>query len=136
MISERLIETLKRHEGLRLKVYTCPAGKLTVGYGRNLEDRGITEEEADYLLINDIRCVEDALVRALPCFEKLPEAAQEVLINMGFQMGVAGVLGFRKTLEHLKGGRYHEASFEMLNSSWAMQTPRRAGELAEIIRKA
>ena len=135
MLRENLIKTLKRHEGLRLKVYRCPTGKLTVGYGRNLEDRGITQDEADYLLVNDIRCVEDALVKELPYWDKLPATVQDVLINMGFHMGVPGLLKFRKTLGYIEEGNWIEASREMLNSRWAKQTPGRARELAEIIRK-
>ena len=135
MIDKLLIEQIKRHEGLRLKVYRCPAGKLTIGYGRNLEDNGISEEEADYLLINDLHFVEESLARRLAFWENMPKGVQQVLINMGFQLGINGLMAFRRTLALLDAGNYGAAADEMLNSRWAKQTPGRAKELAQIVRE-
>jgi len=135
MIDKALIEQIKRHEGLRLKVYRCPAGKLTIGYGRNLEDNGISEEEADYLLINDLHFVEESLARRLAFWENMPKGVQQVLINMGFQLGINGLMAFRRTLALLDAGNYGAAADEMLNSRWAKQTPGRAKELAQIVRE-
>ena len=135
MIDRELIEQIKRHEGLRLKVYRCPAGKLTIGYGRNLEDNGISEEEADYLLINDLRFVEDSLARRLAFWDNMPKGVQQVLINMGFQLGINGLTAFRRTLALLDAANYKAAAEEMLNSRWARQTPNRARELAQIVRE-
>ena len=135
MIDRELIEQIKRHEGLRLKVYRCPAGKLTIGYGRNLEDNGISEEEAEYLLINDLRFVEDSLARRLAFWDNMPKGVQQVLINMGFQLGINGLTAFRRTLALLDAANYKAAAEEMLNSRWARQTPNRARELAQIVRE-
>jgi len=135
VIDKLLIEQIKRHEGLRLKVYRCPAGKLTIGYGRNLEDNGISEEEADYLLINDLHFVEESLARRLAFWENMPKGVQQVLINMGFQLGINGLMAFRRTLALLDAGNYGAAADEMLNSRWAKQTPGRAKELAQIVRE-
>ena len=135
MIDKDLIEQIKRHEGLRLKVYRCPAGKLTIGYGRNLEDNGIREEEADYLLINDLRFVEDSLAKRLAFWDDMPKRVQQVLINMGFQLGISGLMAFRRTLALLDARNYKSAADEMLNSRWARQTPGRAKELAQIVRE-
>lgn len=129
-----LLNEIKELEGLRLKPYVCPAGKLTIGYGRNLDDKGITYEEAENLLYNDIIDVSSKLVNNVPFFEELPDAVQDVLVNMGFQMGVQGLLGFRKTLGYLKSKEWDKAADEMLDSSWAKQTPRRAKRLSNIIR--
>ncbi len=63
---ERIKEQLVRHEGLGLKPYRCPAGKLTIGYGRNLDDTGISKAEAYELLSNDIRCCEEQLLEEIP----------------------------------------------------------------------
>jgi len=134
-ISESMIAMLKRQEGLRLKVYSCPAGKLTIGYGRNLEDRGITLQEADYLLQNDILFVRKNLEKNIMYFNELPLPVQEVLINMGFQLGIKGLLKFKNTLFYISKSLWYEASIEMLDSRWAKQTPSRAKELSEIIRK-
>mgnify|MGYP006208816685 CR=1 FL=1 len=75
-----------RDEGLRLKPYRCTADKLSLGYGRNLDDVGISEDEAEYLLANDIRRVVAELYNALPWFSALPELWQRALANMAFQM--------------------------------------------------
>jgi len=132
---KELIAMLKRHEGLMLKPYRCTAEKLTIGYGRNLEDRGITEKEAEFLLINDINDVRELLETYILYFNEKPEMTQNVLINMGFQLGVGGLLKFRKMLKAIEKKDYQVAADEMLNSNWARQTPERAKELAKIMRK-
>lgn len=129
----KMLDILKRHEGLRLMPYKCTAGKLTIGYGRNLEDRGISTEEAEMLLHNDIHnCINQLDVR-LPWWKDQPEPVREVLINMCFNLGIGGLLGFRKTLSLLESKEYEKAAKEMLDSRWARQVGRRALELSEII---
>jgi lysozyme len=132
----RLAEELLRDEGLRLKPYRCPAGKLTIGVGRNLEDRGITESEAFLLLDNDIKDCWDRLCAELPWVQAAPEAVQEVLANMCFNLGLKGLLGFRQTLAFLQAGRHAEAAEEMLRSKWAGQVGARAERLAQKLKEA
>ena len=124
------IEQIKKHEGLELKVYTCTAGRLTIGYGRNLEDRGITEEEALYLLRNDIEKITKRLKKEIKFFDTLNEPRQWVLINMAYNMGVTGLLKFKNTLKNIENEKYIEASNQMLDSKWAKQVKGRAQELA------
>ena len=118
-------ETLKGElivdEDLRLKPYRCPAGKLTIGVGRNLDDRGITEAEAIMLLDNDIAIIEAELDHALPWWRTLPDAPARALANMAFNMGVPRLLGFHRMLEALQRGDYTTASREARNSQWAKQ---------------
>ena len=132
---DRIIKQLKRHEGLRLKPYKCTAGKLTIGIGRNIEDIGITEDEADMLLANDIERVEMELTSKFDWFEDSLDDVKIVLINMCFNIGLPRLLGFKKTLSFLKHGKYYEASVEMLDSRWARQVGRRASELSSILSK-
>ena len=133
MNRQRLIDKIVRHEGLRLKPYRDSLGFLTIGIGRNLDGKGIIKEEAYILLDNDLdSCIEDLNVN-LPWWETLDDFRQEVLIEMCFQMGIFGLLGFKEFLSHLRKGNYKGASEEMLNSKWAKQTPQRAEELAKII---
>lgn len=134
MNAARLARQLLEDEGLRLKPYRCPAGRLTIGVGRNLDDRGITEAEALMLLDNDVRAVWEELCRALPWACAAPEPAQEALANMAFNLGLAGLLGFAKALEHMRGGRWDEAARAMLQSRWAGQVGERAQRLAEAVR--
>lgn len=134
MYLDRITKQLIRHEGLQLKVYTCPANKLTIGVGRNLEDRGITENEAKYLLNNDIMQTHNELSCKYPFYDTLYDTRQEVLINMAFQLGLNGLSQFKKTLDFIEKGLYKSASEEMLNSQWAKQTPRRALELSNLMK--
>lgn len=124
-------ESIKMNEGLRLKPYKCTAGKLTIGYGRNLEDNGINEYEADILLKNDIWLINRALIRKIENFEKHPQNVREVLIEMAYQMGINGLMSFKKMLGYMKSYDYPLAYAEMLNSKWATQTPERAKKLSD-----
>lgn len=135
MNTHRLAQDLIRDEGLRLKPYRCTAGKLTIGVGRNLDDRGLTEQEALMLLDNDIKAFWGQLVTSLPWVMQAPEAVQEVLTNMCFNLGLAGLLGFRQTLALLQAGRYADAAAEMLRSKWAGQVGARAERLALRLRE-
>ncbi len=128
-------EMIKRHEGLKLKPYRCTAGKLTIGYGRNLDDRGITEHEAELLLATDLAQITGELDRYLPWWQSLPQAAKEVLVDMAYNLGTSGLLKFKKTLAALQAKRWKEAAIEMLNSRWAKQVGPRAIELSVIIKR-
>lgn len=129
-----ILKQLQRHEGLRLKPYKCTGDKWTIGYGRNLEDRGITQAEALALLKNDIADVMSMLSFELSFYLELDQIRRDVLTNMAFQIGVAGLLKFKKTLQYVKAGEYEKAAYEMLDSKWAKQTPSRAKELSEQMR--
>jgi lysozyme len=128
---ENLKEQLIRHEGLRLTVYDCPAGYKTIGVGRNIEQKGITEDEALYLLENDIKYFTRQLEDNLIGFQDLSEDKKAVLVNMAFNLGVNGLLKFKNMLAAITEERWEDASSEMLNSRWADQVGNRAIELAE-----
>ena len=134
---------VKRHEGLSLVPYLCPAGFLTIGYGHNIyagngpdikEDDRITEKEAEKLLELDLRAVGTSLDSALAGWRKLDEPRQAVLLNMAFNLGVRGLLGFRKALAAVKAGDFETAAAEMLDSKWRRDVKGRAYELAEQMR--
>jgi lysozyme len=130
----RLHAQLVRHEGLKLRPYRCPSGKLTIGVGRNLDDRGLDAEEAMYLLTRDLTLVEGQLRARLPWFDALTEVRQNVLIDMGFNLGVPGLLTFVRTLRLIEQGAYGEAGDAMLQSQWAGQVGARAERLARWMR--
>jgi lysozyme len=134
MDKTKLAEQLKKHEGLRLKPYTDTVGKLTLGIGRNLEDKGITEQEALFMLNNDVDYFYGQLNKKLTWFKSLDDARQNVLVNMAFNLGVSGLLSFKNMLEECKNEQYNFASIEMLDSKWAKQVGYRAEELAEQMR--
>jgi len=136
MNSRRVAEQLLVDEGLRLKPYRCTAGRLTIGVGRNLEDRGISESEALLLLDNDIADSWGRLAARQPWVLAAPEAVQEALVNMAFNLGVAGLLGFKETLALMKTEKYAEAARAMLASKWARQVGKRAERLAAQVQNA
>ena len=133
---DRIKEQLIRHEGLRLKPYRCTAGKLTIGIGRNLDDCGISQSEAYVMLINDIMNCEKQLQAKIPdIYNGLDEVRKSVLLNMCFNLGINGLLGFKNTLAFVKAGDWERAANNMLVSRWAKQVGRRAIELSELMRK-
>jgi lysozyme len=130
-----LTRQLRGDEGARPCVYKDSLGFDTIGVGRLVDSRkpgaGLRSVEIDFLLQNDIDDRINALMKALPWFQNLDDARQGVLLNMAFQLGTAGLLAFKNTLAAVQGTRYDEAAADMLNSTWAQQTPARAKRLAE-----
>jgi lysozyme len=131
---ERLITQLRRDEGVRLKPYKDTVGKLTIGIGRNLDDVGISNVEADTLLKNDIARTIADLDKQLPWWTKLDEARRGVILNMAFNMGIGGLLTFKNTLRLIEQARYNDAADSMLQSKWATQVGPRATRLAQQMR--
>jgi lysozyme len=127
----KLNQMLIQHEGLRLRAYTCPAGKITVGVGRNLEDNGITTKEALYLLRNDIAICEADLAVSFPNWYDLSEVRQGVFIDMRFNLGRSGFWTFRKMRAAAKVADWHKVAKEMLDSKWARQISGRSIRLAD-----
>jgi len=131
-----LREDLIAEEGVRLKPYLCPAGKTTIGVGRNLDDVGITQDEAMEMLDNDIDRVNAQLAKALPWLETKPPDVQRAIANMTFQMGIGALLKFKKMLAAIQARDYNAARREALNSAWAKQTPQRAKRVTDLFKEA
>lgn len=128
---------LERHEGKRLKPYKCTAGKLTIGIGRNLDDRGLSEDEVQYLFANDLRIAEADAKNLVghDVYVNLTPARQAALIDMAFNLGYDRLAKFANTLLAVRQGRYHDAANGMLQSLWAKQVGGRAVRLAEMMRR-
>lgn len=126
---------IKKHEGFRSRVYTCPGGKLTIGYGRNIEDLGLYPPEADYLLENDIKRFYKELESVFPNLKKLSPERQSALIDMIFNLGKTKFLQFKKFIQYISQERFDLAAIEMLDSKWAKDVGVRALELSDIIKK-
>lgn len=136
----RFLDQLKRHEGLRLEAYVCPAGALTIGYGHNVDqhpvpnvgregDR-ISRAEADKLLELDVKACGQELDRAFPWWRRLNEPRQAVLLNMCFNMGLPSLREFERMWAALESENYMRAADEMLDSRWRRDVKGRAYELA------
>ncbi len=133
MNRQLLRSQLERHEGLRLTPYRDTVGKLTIGYGRNLEDVGISRDEADFMLDNDIDQVERQL-ETVDEYRDLDPVRQTVISNMAFNLGFAGLMGFKNMWAAIGRQDWNSASEEMMQSKWARQVGVRAVELSEIMR--
>ena len=130
----KLIEQLKIHEGFRSNVYTCSGGKKTVGYGRNLDDVGISEEEAEMLLKNDIYEATNQLLNAFPWMATFSDVRISAMINFTFNVGIGTVKTFTKSIDALKKEDFNLAADMMLDSRWAEQVGDRAIQITEQIR--
>lgn len=130
-----IVKQLKADEGVRRTAYQDHLGYWTIGVGRLIDaskpGAGLRDTEIELMLRNDVEDRIAAVGNALPWFYELDEARQGVLINMAFQLGTAGLLGFKTTLDLVKAGKYAEAANQMLRSKWAKQTPARAARLAK-----
>ncbi len=125
---DKIKEMLVKHEGLSCNLYKCTANppRNTIGVGRNLDDNGISEDEAMYLLDNDIKRVIESLDKHWHVWRSFPEKAQLVCIDCTFQMGITGWMAFRHTRALMEMECWLEASEEILRSKYATQTPNRA----------
>ena len=133
MNRETLVCEIMRDEAVRLKPYHCTEGKLTIGVGRNLDDRGISEDEAAYMLANDLNdCIREA--QCFTWFNELTDARKRVIVNMIFNLGINRFRKFKKTIEYIEDRRYVKASIEMMDSKWARQVGKRADRLSEMMK--
>ncbi len=124
---------LKEHEGVRKFPYRCPAGKLTIGVGRNLEDVGLREDEIEYLLENDIKeCIAD-LRKIFPQFDEIDDVRQAVLVDMRFNLGPARFRTFKRFIQAVRGGYWLLAAQEMKDSKWYNQVGIRARRLCKMM---
>lgn len=133
-IRENLIAQLVRDEGLKLHPYCDSVGKITIGIGRNLDDVGLSHDEALLLLNNDLDKASSQVRTQLPWTINLDDARLAVLVNMAFNMGIGSLLGFKDTLALIHSGKYTAAADAMLQSKWASQVGARATRLAEQMR--
>lgn len=124
-----IIDLLKKHEGLRLHPYKDSVGKLTIGYGRNLDDVGISVDEADLMLKHDIHKAEIALDLYLPWWRTLDGVRRSVLTDMCFNLGITGLMQFRRMLQAIESEDWAEAKKEGMDSKWARQVGLRAVDL-------
>jgi lysozyme len=128
-----LYDLLRRDEGLRLKPYQDTVGKTTIGYGRNLDDVGITIEEAEVMLRADVRKCEREAAK-YPWFLDLDMARKAVVVSMIYNLGARGFAGFKNTIADIAAGNYESAASRMLQSKWATQVGNRALRLSQAMR--
>ena len=133
-MKKEITKQLRRDEGVVEHAYQDHLGWWTIGVGRLIDKRKggrLTDDEIDYLLANDIAEKERELEASVSFYKRLDEVRKGVLLNMAFNLGVQGLLGFRNTLKLIETGKYEEASKEMLKSKWARQVGDRAVRLSK-----
>jgi lysozyme len=125
-----IFSQLCRDEGLQLKPYVDTEGKTSIGYGHNLSDDGIPLSVAEELLGIDVGTTVTELLTALPWFPKITDSTRaSVMVNLCFNVGIGGLLEFKKFLGHMQAGEWEAAADELANSAWAAQVPNRAARL-------
>jgi len=137
MLTDELVEEIKREEGFVPVVYLDNKGKKTIGYGTLLED-GISEAEAEMLLRHRLALMAEELERSRvgEVYANLKADARRALLDMAYNMGVPNLLGFQKMWAALAEGDYAQAASEALDSVYARELPARAGRVAERMRSA
>ena len=125
----RTEQLIARHEGYSQFIYTDTVGMQTIGYGINL-NVGLTEKAAHVLMAYRISTIREHLKYAFPSFNQLSGNRQDVLIDMAYNLGISGLLKFKKMLFAINDNNYSKAAEEMLDSTWSGQVGDRAKELA------
>ena len=131
---DKTLEMLKRHEGYRQFPYLCLAKKLTIGYGRNLDDVGLSEYEAEFLLLEDIKHAVNRLTTIFPNFYQFTVNRQSALVDMMVNMGSRRFLLFRKMIVAIKKDDWEDAANEAKDSKWHTQVGIRAVEIEELLK--
>lgn len=120
--------------GARFEQGDTLIGKMTLGIGRNITDVGLSDEEAMYLLTNDIERVRCELDKSLPWWNKLGECREAVMVSLCFNLGINKLLKFHTTLNLIESGKYAEAADNLMTTLWAQQVGPRAVELTTMLR--
>lgn len=133
---DKLIETLRRHEGVETHVYKDHLGLETIGVGRCIApgSLGLSDDEIDYLLRNDIDRCEQELDRTFDWYASLDVVRKEAVINLCFNLGLTRLMGFKNALSDMAAGNYESAADNFLDSRWAQQVKGRAVEVTNMIR--
>jgi len=131
----RLAAQLAVDEGRKRRLYRDTVGKLTIGVGRNIDDRGLRDDEIDLMLSNDINEAVGIARALVSNFDKLDDVRQEVVVNMAFNMGIVRLGGFKRFITALTRLDFQNAADEMKNSSWYTQTGDRAVRLVYAMRE-
>lgn len=134
-MTEKLFEMLKRHEGVKSHVYLCSAGYETIGVGRNISKSGmgLSDDEVDYLLENDIERVIKELSSEYPWFNTLDDVRKDAMIDISFNLGATRLRGFKRALAAMEVADYKTAAKEFLDSKWSRDVKGRATELCYMI---
>ena len=131
----KLIDSIKQHEGYVKRVYKDSLGIDTLGYGFAIKDLELDQDICDMILDRKLKDLERMVNSKFNWYRYMPPEIKNVVIEMCYQLGVTGFSNFRKTITFLQNKQFHDASVEMLDSRWALQTPVRAKELSNRVKE-
>ena len=130
-----LIESINQHEGFRSKVYDDSLGIPTIGYGFAIKDLQLEEDICDMILERKLSILKERIEKKFQWYRYMPQEIKDVVVEMCYQLGVYGFSRFKKTIAYIQNKQWEEASVEMLDSRWAEQTPGRAREMSNRVKK-
>ena len=130
-----LIDSIKKHEGYVGIVYKDSLGIDTIGYGFAIKDLELDEDICEIILERKLHNLIDRLLLKFGWFKYMPPEIKDIVTEMCYQLGVTGFSKFKKTIAYLQNKQWEEASVEMLDSLWARQTPNRAKEMSNRVKK-
>ena len=134
---DKLISMLKRHEGVETHAYKCSENKITIGVGRNVDKGGglgLSDDEVNYLLQNDIDRVISELNSEYDWFSDLDEVRQDAMIDISFNLGQTRLRAFKNALSAMAEGDWGEAADQFMDSRWSGQVGKRSNHLTDMIR--
>ena len=131
----KLIESIKQHEGYVGIVYKDSVGVDTIGYGFAIKDLELDEDICEIILERKVSQLIDRISNKFSWYVYMPQEIKDIVTEMCYQLGVTGFSKFKKTIAYLQDKKWEEASVEMLDSLWARQTPNRAKEMSNRVKK-
>lgn len=132
-ILDRLTEQLKTHEGFRGEPYKDSVGKITIAFGRNLDDQPLTKREGEYLLYSSLLKIYDELVSTKPVVKHLEGARLVAIVDMAYNLGVPKLCGFKRMWSAIERGDWPDAADEAMDSRWSIQVGQRALKIANML---
>ena len=130
-----LIDSIKKHEGYVGIVYKDSLGIDTIGYGFAIKDLELDEDVCEIILERKVKDLQDRVDNKFNWYRYMPPEIKDIVLEMCYQMGVYGFSCFKKTIAYLQDNQWEKASVEMLDSRWAQQTPNRAQEMSNRVKK-
>ena len=130
-----LIESIKKHEGYVGVVYKDSLGIDTIGYGFAIKDLELDADICDIILERKLKDLEHRIKLKFDWYKYMPQEIKDIVTEMCYQLGVTGFSKFKKTIAYLQNKEWKNASIEMLDSRGAKQTPNRAKEMSNRVKK-
>ena len=130
-----LIDSIKQHEGYVGIVYKDSLGIDTIGYGFAIKDLELDEDICEIILERKLKDLQSRVDLKFNWYRYMPQEIKDVVMEMCYQLGVTGFSKFKKTIAYLQNKQWNDASVEMLDSLWAKQTPNRAKEMSDRVKK-